>query len=97
MKNLFLLFCYSLFSFHTIVAQEKNKTITFVLVIDDEVCKYYFLVNSENSHDKILATYYPGTLSLNKEDYEKLISDNTKSIYLKYYQNNYINGKKKIL
>lgn len=99
MKNLFLLFCYSLFSFHSIVAQQKNKTISFVLVIDDEVLNanvnITFLVNSENSHDKILATYYPGTLSLNKEDYEKLISDNTKSIYLKYYQNNYINGKKK--
>lgn len=97
MKNLFLFFCYSLFCFNNIEAQEKNKTMSFVLVVDGEVINanvnITFLINSENSEDKILATYYPGTLSMSQTDYEKLISDNTKNVYLRYYQNNYINGK----
>jgi len=80
-----------------IVAQEKNKRLSFVLVIDGEVLNantnITFLINSENSEDKILATYFPGTLTISQSDYEKLISDSTKKIYLKYSSNIFINGK----
>jgi len=97
MKNLFLFLFFSLLGFNNILAQEKTKTISFVLVVDGEVLNantnITFLINSENSEDKILATYYPGTLSLSQADYEKLISDNTKSMYLRYNQSNYTNGK----
>lgn len=97
MKNLFLFLFFSLLGFNNILAQEKNKTISFVLVVDGEVLNantnITFLINSENSGDKILATYYPGKLSLSQADYEKLISDDTKSMYLRYNQSNYTNGK----
>ncbi|HEU4788960.1 MAG TPA: hypothetical protein VFS71_04685 [Flavobacterium sp.] len=98
MKNLNLILCICLLCFTNItMAQEKNKTISFILVVDGEVLNanvsITFLIGSENSDDKIFATYYPGTLSMSQADYEKLISDHTKSFYLKYYQNNYVNGK----
>ncbi|HFG0566835.1 TPA: hypothetical protein ACGFUW_002625 [Flavobacterium psychrophilum] len=97
MKYISILILFFLVTPNYMFGQEKNKNISFILVIDDEIVstsvEITFYLNSENSTEKVSATYYPGTLSMSKSDYEKIISTETKSIYLKYFGTIYTNGK----
>lgn len=97
MKYIYILFFFLFMIPNDIFGQEENKNISFILVIDDEIIStsvgITFYINSENSNEKISATYYPGTLLMKKSDYEKLISTETKTIYLRYFGTIYTNGK----
>ncbi|MCD0465969.1 hypothetical protein [Flavobacterium sp. ENC] len=95
MKKIIII-CFLLLITKNLVAQEI-KNLSFVLVVNDEIVsirsKLTFIVTTDISTENLTAIYYPGTLSLNKLDYEKLISPSTKTIYLKYHDTVYIDGK----
>ncbi|MFH6988659.1 hypothetical protein ACHRVW_13030 [Flavobacterium collinsii] len=95
MKKIFIM-CFLLLSTKNLVAQE-TKNLSFILVVDDQIVSTQsnltFIVTSDISTENISAQYYPGTLVLKKLDYEKIISPFTKTIYLKYRNTVYIDGK----
>lgn len=97
MKFISILILFIFITPNYILGQENNKNISFILVIDDEIIStsvgITFYINSENSEERISATYYPGTLSMSKSDYEKITSTETKTIYLRYFGTIYTNGK----
>lgn len=92
-----LIFTYFLLlSLNNILAQEI-KSLSFVLVVDDEIItkqsRLSFTVITDTSTDTVYAKYFPGTLSMSILDYEKLVSPNVKSVLLKYSDSVYIDGK----
>ncbi|RUT70279.1 hypothetical protein D0817_10695 [Flavobacterium cupreum] len=95
MKKIIVI-CFLLLSSKNLVAQEI-KNLSFILVVDDEIIstksKLTFIISTDTSTENLPAQYYPGTLSLSKLDYEKLISPATKTIYLKYHDTVYVDGK----
>lgn len=95
MKKIIII-CFLLLSSKNLVAQEIQN-LSFILVVDDEIIntksKLTFIITTDTSTENLSALYYPGTLSLSKLDYEKLISPLTKTIYLKYYDTVYVDGK----
>lgn len=95
MKKIIIIFILILSS-KNLIAQETKK-ISFVLVVNEEVIskqsKLTFTLTTDNSTENISALYYPGTLTLNYSDYEKLISIATKSISLRYYDKVYLDNK----
>lgn len=97
MKKIIII-CFLLLSSKNLVAQEI-KNLSFVLVVDDQIIstqsKITFIITTDISKENISALYYPGTLVIGKLDYEKLISSSTKTIFLKYYDTIYIDGKAK--
>ncbi len=95
MKNIILI-CFLLLGSKNLFAQEM-KNLSFILVVNDEIVnkksKLTFIIITETSTETLSALYYPGTLALDNFDYEKLISPTTKTIYLKYHDTVYVNGK----
>lgn len=68
---------------------QESKEIDFVLVVDGTiitggVSNLRMLVKNDNKEYRISAKYYPGSLTLNNSDYEKLISSNTTTIELSF-------------
>jgi hypothetical protein len=93
MKYLFNI--YLLFSLFCAQGQEI-KNIDIIIVIDEQIVKVplgiEFVIKDGTDSQKIEAVggYHPGNISLNKSDYDKLISDQTKSIYLKFSYQTYV-------
>ena len=94
MKKIIII-CFLLVSSKNLVAQEIQN-LSFILVVDDEIIstksKITFIITTDTSTENLSALYYPGTLSLSKLDYGKLISPLTKTSYLKYYDTVYVDG-----
>jgi hypothetical protein len=95
MKKIIII-CFLLLGSKNLLAQEM-KNLSFVLVVNDEIIskqsKLTFVITTDNSTENLSAIYYPGTLRLSNSDYEKLISSTTKTIYLKYNDTVYLDGK----
>lgn len=89
--------CLLFLSSNILIAQEELKSLNFVLVVNDEIVskisKLTFIITTDVSTENITAKYCPGELSFNSSDYKKIISNETKSIYLKYSDIVYIDGK----
>ena len=73
------------------LAQSSRKSLDFIVVIDDTIAsgtislpKIVFIFNGKEG--VIRVSYYPGSLSMDSNEYAKLLSDSTKSIYLVFDQ-----------
>lgn len=90
MRNLKKSICIVLFliSYYRVSGQQYNKELDFVIVIDENVwiTSTYFqiVMNKTSGSDTIKASYHPGSLSIMQSDYDKLLSEEAKSIYLKF-------------
>jgi hypothetical protein len=78
--------------------QKKNKLINFIIVIDDKVVvgssqSFQFIVNGNKNKNRFFeADYIPGKLSLDKVDFEKLLSSQVKSFFLAFDYNEFYKG-----
>ncbi|SFD51474.1 hypothetical protein SAMN05518672_102256 [Chitinophaga sp. CF118] len=77
--------------------QKESKNIDFVLLINEDVYNQYAkfkLIKYHNGKEEdVLATYWPGNLSIPIADYEKLLNENADSIFLSINDDRYIDGK----
>jgi hypothetical protein len=78
--------------------QGVKKNLDFIVVIDDAIAvgsislpKIIFV--SGGRENVIQVNYYPGSLSMDANDYPRLLSDSTKAIYLKFNHHEYVGGK----
>lgn len=78
-------------SYYKVSGQQYNKELDFVIVIDENVwiTTTYFkvIMNKTSGLDTVTASYYPGSLSIMQSDYDKLLSQEVKSVNLEliYY------------
>lgn len=75
--------------------QEVRKSLDLIIVIDDNIAvgsivSLQIELVSGASKEAIAASYYPGSLSLTESDYDKLMSDSTKVINLKFIHYEYV-------
>lgn len=89
MKKIVLILIH-IFSSVLIFSQQDYKNINFVISIDEDivigsVSQVKMIVNKLNKSKEIIkVNYVPGDLSIEKVDYEKLLSDDTESFYLNF-------------
>lgn len=101
MRSIKKIICVTLFLIgcHTAFSQNK-KELDFVIVVDENVwitnTSLQFVVNKTSSSDTIKATYHPGSLSIMQSEYNQLLSEETKSIYLKFVYYEYSSKNQKI-
>lgn len=74
--------------------QDVKKELDFIIVIDDNIAvgsiaSLKIELVSGKGKETIAASYYPGNLSLSGGDYNKLMSDSTKAINLKFINYEY--------
>ncbi len=82
-------------------AQDSNKKeLDFIIMIDGDIQLTYALPKIRFKRDgvseTIITNYYPGNLSLEYVDYEKLIEDKTVDIYIDFAYYEYIGTEQKI-
>lgn len=79
--------------FHT-YGQHLGKNIDFIIVIDENIflgsiTQLRIVILSDGKAEILSASYYPGNLSLSESDFEKMISDNTERIFMKFTYTKY--------
>ncbi len=82
-------------------AQEhKKKELDFIIMIDGDIKLTYALpeirFKRNGVSETIITNYYPGNLSLEYVDYEKLIEDETVDIYIEFTYYEYIETEQRI-
>lgn len=98
MKKLYLI-PLLLLLFTNLLGQDKKEEVNFIIVIDDEVWINYTALEIQIKDlnglivDKVSGLYYPGNLSFQKGDYEKLINIGNGSMSLAFSYKEY-EGKK---
>ena len=100
MKKSFLCFWLAIITFAQSYAQDAKKSIDLIIVIDDQIAAGSIAspkieLVSGNSKRSISVNYYPGNLSLAGGDYNKLMSDSTRTINLDFTYYEYV-GQKQI-
>jgi hypothetical protein len=94
---IFFLFFLLFLSNNKINAQDGKKEISFILVINDEIlgtsANLTFTIKTETTTEIIKSNYSPGKLTMDKLDFDKLMSSSTKTIYLRYFGTVYLNSK----
>jgi hypothetical protein len=78
--------------------QGVKKELDFIIVINDEIAVgSIFLPEitfvSGGKENVMQVNYFPGSLSIDKGDYAKLLSDSTKEIYFKFDHHEYVGSK----
>jgi len=93
MKYLFGIFYF--FLFFSAHAQEI-KHLDFIIVIDEQIVReslgIKFVIKDETDYQEIETTegYRPGNISLKQIDYDKLTSNQTKTLYIKFNYQTYV-------
>lgn len=83
-----------------VYGQQDKKELDFVVVIDEKVwvtnTYFHIIANRATNADTIKANYHPGSLSISQLEYDKLISEEVKSIYLKFIYYEYVGSQQKV-
>ncbi len=78
-----------------------TKNLDFIIVIDDNIAigsisSLNIELDSEKSKKQVTVSYYPGNLSLSSLDYNTLLSDSIKTIFLNFNYYEYSNQNQEI-
>lgn len=84
-----------------VYAQGQKKALDFIIVIDENIAigsisRLNIKAINANKENILEANYYPGNLSLELSDYNKLLSEDVKTIYLDFNYNEYIDGEQHV-
>jgi hypothetical protein len=98
MKKYFLCAWLAIVIFAQAYSQDVKKNFDFIIVINDNIAagsiKSLQIEWVYASGKKVIvASYYPGNLSLTESDYSKLMSDSTKAINLNFTNYEYVGQK----
>jgi hypothetical protein len=72
------------------IAQKQVKNIDFIICIDEKIAvssisRFRIIALSKDGSKQIIdADYYPGNLSIYEEDYDKLLEENIKSVFIAF-------------
>lgn len=89
--TLFLMCCYC-------CAQSQSlKSLDFIIMVDEKIVEgsittVQLKTSTKRSEKNFVAEYHPGNLSLKQEDFEEILSDSTKSVYLCFDYSEFGNG-----
>jgi len=94
MKKYFVSVCTAFLICAQIYGQDARKSLDFIIVINDNIAvgsisSLQIELVSERGKEVIAASYYPGNLSLTEIDYNKLMSDSSKAVKLKFINYEY--------
>lgn len=83
------------------VGQDHKKELDFIIVVDDNIAigsvsQLTIKVESSGNERALLANYHPGNLSLEQADYDRLLSEDIKRIFLDFNYYEYIKGEQQI-